>query len=423
MRKVAAIVFATVMVLSTGLVVSAAGAAGEPFCATSSGFETLSPPLPMHGDPTTVMSTITGSGTVSGCVGLGVTNGTYAFTLTLLSPQNCDSLGPSSHDGSGTLVTTWNTGATSSIVYTNGAGVIFGTVAAGLFAGATFRTTSSGTPVEDCATMPLAHENTFTTSPIVIALPKSAAGSCTVTETCETAAAAAATVTTPGLTVVARGSPSAGPGKVSLKIASASLPCPNVDTAVAPVATLTDTGFVATDRLTVTALEPLTATTSPAQVCFTSTRPFKSQTSPKVAQLGPALLLPCSQVGNVAPCVLSSKQVRTDVVVKFVVPGGDPLFRIVVPRDVKGGQIWISRFPAAKKGHAYVANLRSSGGVSPVRWSVASGKLPKGCKLDARSGTITGTPTAKGTSTAVVQAADSETPPQIAKITVPITVH
>jgi hypothetical protein len=54
---------------------------------------------------------------------------------------------------------------------------------------------------------------------------------------------------------------------------------------------------------------------------------------------------------------------------------------------------------------------------------VASGKLPKGCKLDADTGAITGTPTAKGSSTAVIQATDSATPPKTAKLTVPITVN
>jgi hypothetical protein len=111
------------------------------------------------------------------------------------------------------------------------------------------------------------------------------------------------------------------------------------------------------------------------------------------------------------------------VVVKFVVPGGDPRFYIVPPKSGKGTQLWASQFPPAKKGRAYSARLQSRGGRAPVRWKVASGKLPKGCKLDADTGAITGTPTAKGSSTAVIQATDSATPPKTAKLTVPITVN
>ena len=61
---------------------------------------------------------------------------------------------------------------------------------------------------------------------------------------------------------------------MQLTVGSGSLSCPGAPTAVAPIADLSDTGFAPTDRLTVTATLPLTASTSAEQVCFNSTVPF-----------------------------------------------------------------------------------------------------------------------------------------------------
>src|SRR5205823_2077731 len=50
--------------------------------------------------------------------------------------------------------------------------------------------------------------------------------------------------------------------------------------------------------------------------------------------------------------------------------------------------------------------LTASGGTSPYTWSVSSGTLPPGLSL-SQSGTISGTPTATGTSTFSVQVRDN----------------
>jgi len=182
---------------------------------------------------------------------------------------------------------------------------------------------------------------------------------------------------------------------------------------------LTDTGFAPTDRLTVTATYPFTTSTSAQQVCFNSTLPFLSQSSPTVPKLGPALLLTCTMTANVAPCVLSTGQVGTDLVVKFVVPGVDPTFSLVEPT---GRQAWLAGVPVATIHVPFSTHFYSRGGKAPVYWSRASGKLPPGCALSANTGVITGTPTAKGKFGFVVQATDSEKPPKIVKMMVPITV-
>ena len=86
------------------------------------------------------------------------------------------------------------------------------------------------------------------------------------------------------------------------------------------VGNLTDTGFAPTTSLAVTVTLHHAAESSPGAVCFNSSVPFFSQASPKVAKAGTGVLLSCVATTNVAPCVLSSKQVGTDFVVNFVAP-------------------------------------------------------------------------------------------------------
>ena len=88
----------------------------------------------------------------------------------------------------------------------------------------------------------------------------------------------------------------------------------------------------------------------------------------------------------------------------------------------KGRQVWLSRFPPGKVGARYTAQLQSSGGKAPVKWKVLSGKLPDGLTLNATTGAITGIPKAKGNFSIVARATDSETPPKVAQMSVPITI-
>jgi YVTN family beta-propeller protein len=65
--------------------------------------------------------------------------------------------------------------------------------------------------------------------------------------------------------------------------------------------------------------------------------------------------------------------------------------------------------PSGTVGSAYSATLAGSNGVTPYSWTVTAGSLPPGLTLSS-SGTITGTPTASGTSTFTVQLTDSSIP-------------
>src|SRR5580704_17374669 len=67
----------------------------------------------------------------------------------------------------------------------------------------------------------------------------------------------------------------------------------------------------------------------------------------------------------------------------------------------------------AKSGSSYCATLSASGGTPGYSWSIASGKLPAGLTLSS-AGAISGTPTASGTATFMVQVQDSGSPAQTA---------
>ena len=84
----------------------------------------------------------------------------------------------------------------------------------------------------------------------------------------------------------------------------------------------------------------------------------------------------------------------------------------------------VSLAPAStgQVGVAYQLTPTVTGLLGSVTWSIASGALPEGVTLDPFSGAISGTPTAWGTTTAVVQAQDSWRPDRTDAKPVTITV-
>jgi hypothetical protein len=62
-----------------------------------------------------------------------------------------------------------------------------------------------------------------------------------------------------------------------------------------------------------------------------------------------------------------------------------------------------TKLPVGTSGHAYRGRLAVRGGVAPLRWT---GTLPRGLKLDAKRGTITGTAPAAGTFRVVLKVRD-----------------
>ena len=70
----------------------------------------------------------------------------------------------------------------------------------------------------------------------------------------------------------------------------------------------------------------------------------------------------------------------------------------------------LSTLPAATVGVIYSQTLTASGGASPYSYSIGSGSLPPGLSINTATGAITGTPTAGGSFSFTVSAADSSTP-------------
>ena len=83
-----------------------------------------------------------------------------------------------------------------------------------------------------------------------------------------------------------------------------------------------------------------------------------------------------------------------------------------------------SPLPRGNVNQPYATALASSGGIMPYRWSLANGSpaLPAGLVLDATAGTITGTPTALGTTTPIFRLEDSSSPEQAVQKSLTITI-
>jgi hypothetical protein len=75
--------------------------------------------------------------------------------------------------------------------------------------------------------------------------------------------------------------------------------------------------------------------------------------------------------------------------------------------------------PDAIVGVPYSFTFQSNGGIAPIIWTLASGQLPAGLTLSS-NGTLSGTPTATGSFTFVLQAGDASSPSQTITINVAI---
>ncbi len=73
-------------------------------------------------------------------------------------------------------------------------------------------------------------------------------------------------------------------------------------------------------------------------------------------------------------------------------------------------RITTKSLPEAVTGSNYSQVLSTTGGTSPLSWSVTSGSLPAGLSLDSDSGAISGTPLTIGSSNFTVSVTDSATP-------------
>lgn len=79
--------------------------------------------------------------------------------------------------------------------------------------------------------------------------------------------------------------------------------------------------------------------------------------------------------------------------------------------------------PSAVLNQPYTMTLQASSITGPVTWSIIAGTLPSGLALNPSTGAISGTPTATGTSSLTLRAAESGSAPQVATTTLLLPVE
>jgi subtilisin family serine protease len=76
--------------------------------------------------------------------------------------------------------------------------------------------------------------------------------------------------------------------------------------------------------------------------------------------------------------------------------------------------------PDGRLSTSYSATISTTGGVAPYAWSVASGSLPPGLRLDGPTGAILGTPTTLGTFNFTVRVSDANATPATKELSITI---
>jgi hypothetical protein len=76
-----------------------------------------------------------------------------------------------------------------------------------------------------------------------------------------------------------------------------------------------------------------------------------------------------------------------------------------------GFRITTTSLPTGTVAHPYSKTLAAAGGTAPYKWKKV-GKLPKGLKLTPKTGVISGTPKAKGTTSFSIQVTDAQKKPK-----------
>lgn len=80
----------------------------------------------------------------------------------------------------------------------------------------------------------------------------------------------------------------------------------------------------------------------------------------------------------------------------------------ISPAPISPLNITTTSLPNGNRNIAYSVRLLATGGVSPYKWSLASGALPPGFTINTSTGVLSGTPTKKGTWTFTVRVRDSQ---------------
>src|SRR5438552_3814279 len=93
---------------------------------------------------------------------------------------------------------------------------------------------------------------------------------------------------------------------------------------------------------------------------------------------------------------------------------------LTVSASIPALQITSSQLPGGTVGSAYSATLNASGGSTPYPWSVTSGALPNGLTLNS-AGSVSGTPSIRGSFPFTVQAQDAAAHSASASLTITVS--
>jgi virginiamycin B lyase len=236
--------------------------------------------------------------------------------------------------------------------------------------------------------------------------------SCSVSESCMGSAGVAASASSPLESNLVTGQPDFQTGSARASAVSkkgsvtltgsvkltrkkpGTLTCPNTQATKSPVTSLTSVGYSRQSRLRLTVTLRQVKATNAAQVCYHAPKPFKSQSAATSKPGGGSgLLLTCKQTNNVAPCVLSTQQVKTSIVVVFYARGGDTTYTITWQTNAK--TTWSTRSGNGIEGKAFKGGFVVQGLAAPYHWTI-KGSLPPGITFDSNLGKFSGTPTATG---------------------------
>lgn len=88
-----------------------------------------------------------------------------------------------------------------------------------------------------------------------------------------------------------------------------------------------------------------------------------------------------------------------------------------------GPRITTTGLPTGTRNYPYTFTLTATGGTTPYTWSITRGALPAGLTLDPSTGTISGTPTATGTSSFDVFVTDSNGMTPEGAVTLSLTIN
>lgn len=80
--------------------------------------------------------------------------------------------------------------------------------------------------------------------------------------------------------------------------------------------------------------------------------------------------------------------------------------------EYEGLQIPVEEIPTAKRGRSFVTSLTATGGSGSYTWSVSSGSLPPGIRLDQATGLLWGKAVIRGSWNFTIRAEDSQNPSQ-----------